>query len=72
MDSVDYAYWAKYISEIHQTIGKKNDSALELGSGNGKLSLYLKDEFKSLYKFIKTKVMTQLQNDMCYFRFICQ
>lgn len=49
MKSVDYKYWAKYICKIHQTIGKKNDIALEIASGNCILSKYLKNEFKKLY-----------------------
>jgi hypothetical protein len=49
MKSVDYEFWAGYIKEIHQTLGSSTDTALELGSGNGKLSGFLKNEFKRLY-----------------------
>lgn len=49
MKSVDYKYWAKYIAEIHQTLGNPNDIALELAAGNCKLASYLKKEFKKLY-----------------------
>lgn len=49
MNSVDYSFWANYISEIHSIIGKKNDIALELASGDCKLSKYFKNEFKSIY-----------------------
>jgi SAM-dependent methyltransferase len=49
MKSVDYSYWANYIKEIHSTIGEPEDIALELASGNCKLSKYLKNEFKLLF-----------------------
>ena len=49
MKSVDYSFWANYIKEIHSTLGKKSDIALELASGNCKLSKHLTKEFKSLY-----------------------
>lgn len=49
MKSVDYSFWAKYIKEIHSTLGNKNDVALELASGNCKLGKYLSREFKTLY-----------------------
>ncbi len=49
MSSVDYKFWAKYIKEIHQTIGSTEDIALELASGNCKLAKYLTNEFAELY-----------------------
>lgn len=49
MKSVDYSFWANYIKEIHQTIGKPSDIALELASGNCLLGSNLKNEFKELY-----------------------
>jgi SAM-dependent methyltransferase len=49
MNSVDYSFWANYVREIHQNIGKKTDIALELGSGNCKLAKYLYDEFSKLF-----------------------
>ena len=73
MKSVDYSYWAKYIKEIHSTLGGKNDIALELASGNCNLSKYLKNEFKLLYltdlsvemlKLNKTKFSTVSCNMM--------
>jgi SAM-dependent methyltransferase len=49
MGSVDYKFWANYIREIHQTLGKPNDIALELASGNCKLGSNLVNEFRKLY-----------------------
>ena len=49
MSSVDYKFWAKYIIEIHKAFGSSSDVALEIGSGNGKLSKYLKGEFREIY-----------------------
>lgn len=49
MNSVDYSFWANYISEIHAALGKKTDIALELASGDCKLSKYLSKEFQSIY-----------------------
>lgn len=57
MSSVDYKYWAEYLSEIHQGIGKSSDSALEIAAGNCKLSKYLKSEFGSL-------VLTDISSSM--------
>jgi len=49
MKSVDYSFWAKYIREIHNTLGEPSDIALEVGAGNGKLGEYLKNQFQRLY-----------------------
>ncbi|MBK7979469.1 MAG: methyltransferase domain-containing protein [Ignavibacteriae bacterium] len=49
MKSIDYPFWSNYIKEIHETIGNKNDVALELASGNCKLSEELKSQFRKLY-----------------------
>lgn len=57
MSSVDYKFWAEYISEIHEGIGKSTDSALEIAAGNCKLSKYLKSEFGSL-------VLTDISSSM--------
>ncbi len=49
MKSVDYKFWAEYISTIHQSIGSKNDIALELAAGNCSLAKRLKRTFKQIY-----------------------
>lgn len=49
MQSVDYSYWANYISEIHNNLGKKTDIALELAAGNCKLAENLKNQFSKIY-----------------------
>jgi len=49
MRSVDYSFWAKYIKEIHDTLGDKNDIALELAAGNCSLANHLTHQFKKLY-----------------------
>lgn len=50
MKSVDYSFWANYIVDIHDTLGSSNDIALELASGNCKLSNYFKKtQFNKLY-----------------------
>ena len=49
MRSVDYKFWAEYITTIHQTIGSKDDIALELAAGNCKLAKRLKSSFKQIY-----------------------
>ncbi len=48
MQSVDYKFWAKYLSEIHDTLGDKSDYALELAAGNCFVTKYLKSKFKKL------------------------
>lgn len=49
MSSVDYSFWAKYLIEIHNTMGNKDDIALELAAGNCSLSKYLQGNFKQLF-----------------------
>ena len=49
MESVDYSFWAKYICEIHSTLGKPTDSALEIAAGNCKLAENIKNQFAELY-----------------------
>ena len=49
MKAVDYAYWADYLKEIHNTLGNKSDIALELAAGDCYLAGYLTDQFKKLY-----------------------
>lgn len=49
MKSVDYSFWGNYIGEIHSTLGKPTDLALEIASGNCILSKYLKNQFQELY-----------------------
>ena len=49
MANVDYKFWAKYLTEIHKTMGKENDIALELAAGNGSLSKYMRKNFSQLF-----------------------
>ena len=49
MKAVDYAFWADYIKEIHDTLGNKNDIALELAAGDCSLAKHLTNQFKKLY-----------------------
>ena len=49
MESVDYTFWAKYICEIHSTLGKPNDVAMEIAAGNCKLAENIKNQFAELY-----------------------
>lgn len=49
MQSVDYSFWAKYISEIHTTIGKPTDVALEIAAGNCKLAENIENQFAKFY-----------------------
>lgn len=48
MAKVDYKFWAKYLIEIHNKMGKENDVALELAAGNGSLSKYMQKNFSQL------------------------
>lgn len=69
MKSVDYKYWANYISEIHETLGSPSDIGLELASGNCKLASYLKNEFHELYisdlSFEMLKAHKRKQDAVC-------
>ncbi|MCB9207541.1 MAG: methyltransferase domain-containing protein [Ignavibacteriales bacterium] len=69
MSSVDYKYWAKYLIEIHDTIGSKKDIALELAAGNCEISSYLKNQFARLYvsdlSFEMLKNNKKCKNKIC-------
>ncbi len=49
MESVNYSFWANYICEIHSTLGKPTDTALEIAAGNCKLAQQIKNQFKEFY-----------------------
>lgn len=48
MKSISYQNWAKYISEIVLSINKNEPKILEIASGTGETSGYLKKEFPDL------------------------
>ncbi len=66
MRSVDYSFWAKYIKEIHDTLGDKNDIALELAAGNCSLANHLTNQFKKIYvsDISKEMLMTSANNNL--------
>ncbi|MFZ1292413.1 MAG: methyltransferase domain-containing protein [Melioribacteraceae bacterium] len=70
MNSVDYSFWAKYISEIHNTIGNKKDIALELAAGNCKLSQKLNSQFQKLF-VSDLSLQMLMQNSNCKNKVCC-
>ncbi|MBK8946765.1 MAG: methyltransferase domain-containing protein [Ignavibacteriae bacterium] len=70
MKSVDYKFWAKYIKEIHNTIGNKQDIALELASGNCKLSQELQTHFQKIY-VSDISIQMLKQNSNCTNKICC-
>jgi len=71
MSSVDYKFWADYIKEIHNTLGKKSDIALELAAGNCALASNLDNQFKELFvtdiskQMLKNNVNGKLNKICC-------
>jgi len=65
MGSVDYKFWAKYIKEIHNTLGQGSDIALELAAGNCSLAKYLNKHFYKLYvSDISVEMLKQSNDDL--------
>ncbi|MEE9430516.1 MAG: class I SAM-dependent methyltransferase, partial [Melioribacteraceae bacterium] len=63
MSSVDYKYWAKYIIEIHSTLGQSQDIALELAAGDCSLAKHLDKQFNKLFVTdISKEMLTQATN----------
>jgi len=69
MGSVDYKYWANYVSEIHETLGNSDDIALEIAAGNCSLAWHLKNNFLKLFVSDISKEMLnkckKINNKVC-------